>query len=248
MSSSEPVLLIRDLIKRRAGTSSKSVFELHIPTLIVPSGKIIVLKGMSGSGKSTLLDILAMALQPDQATQFRFSPAGDKEFDIGSYWEQNHADQLGRLRGKHIGYVLQTGGLLSFLTVRENISLPAQLAGKISAPIIEMLAERLGIADQLDNPPSQLSVGERQRAAIARALAHQPSLILADEPTASVDPINADTIFQLFIELVEQLGITAIIASHDWQRIAAEGCEVLHHHIEHDGVITRSAFWNDENE
>jgi putative ABC transport system ATP-binding protein len=242
MSRSEPIFAVRELSKRRAGAGA--TFELRVPELVVRSGQVVVLRGVSGSGKSTLLDILAMALQPDRAQCFTFTPTRGARSDLRQLWRDGNVDELGRLRGQHIGYVLQTGGLLSFLTVGENITLPCRLLGQRSQDGIGELARRLGIAGQLGKLPAQLSVGERQRVAIARALAHRPSVVLADEPTASVDPLNADAILTLFLELVQQFGVTAIIASHDWERIAAAGLLVLNHRIERRGGTTRALFWS----
>lgn len=242
MRSVEPVFLLRDLRKMRAGIGAS--FELQVPTLTIQAGEVVVLKGISGSGKSTLLDILALALQPDQLSDFRFAPGNSIRADARRLWREGNVDALGRLRGEYIGYVLQTGGLLPFLTVRENIVLPCRLLGQQSHQLPQELSERLGISDQLSKFPHQLSIGERQRVAIARALAHQPSVVLADEPTASVDPLNADVILKLFLGLVERFGVTAIIASHDWQRIAAPGLTLLQHRLEREGTVTRSLYWN----
>jgi putative ABC transport system ATP-binding protein len=104
------------------------------------------------------------------------------------------------------------------------------------------LAERLGISRQLDKFPAQLSVGERQRVAIARALVHRPNVVLADEPTASVDPLNAAAILQVLLELVERFGTTTVIASHDWQGIA--GLQALEFRLERDGSLTRASVGN----
>jgi putative ABC transport system ATP-binding protein len=237
---------IRNLVKRRA--AGASVFELHVPQLTISSGETVVLKGVSGSGKSTLLDILAMALRPDTSQTFELTLPGHAGADVAALWQRGAIDRISSLRGRHIGYVLQTGGLLPFLTVRENIGLPGRLYRRDSSADIQHLSERLGIAHLLAKQPAQLSVGERQRVAIARALAHRPDIVLADEPTASVDPVNADIIFQLFLELVQQLGSAAVIASHDWQRLEKNsGYRILQHHIEQDGTVTRSSFWNDSN-
>jgi putative ABC transport system ATP-binding protein len=236
---STPLFRIRDLRKRRAGVGAS--FELRVPHLIIEPGTILVVRGSSGSGKSTLLDLLALALQPDRAEQFQFSPRPGMNADIVSLWGAGAADHLSWLRGAHIGYVLQTGGLLPFLTVRENIGLSCRLLGKSSDRVMD-LAERLSIRGQLDKLPAQLSVGERQRVAIARALAHRPSLILADEPTASVDPLNAKTILDLFLELAGGLKMTAVIATHDGLRTA--GLPVLQHRLERAGSVTRASFWN----
>jgi putative ABC transport system ATP-binding protein len=242
MAPSPPVYLCRALVKRRQAGSNR--FELAVPTLRIRPGEVVMLRGQSGCGKSTLLDLLALALKPDGAETFSFRPEHRAPTDLLRLWGQRDLDGLGQLRGTHIGYVLQTGGLLSFLTARENIALSCRLLGRDPAGLVERLAERLDISPQLDKRPGQLSVGERQRVAIARALAHRPSVLLADEPTASVDPVNAAAILDLLLELVQQAGVTAVIASHDWQPEAGAGVQVLGHRIERDGETTRSLFWN----
>jgi putative ABC transport system ATP-binding protein len=242
MAPSPPVYLCRDLIKRRQ--AGDAVFELSVPELRIRPGEVVVLRGSSGCGKSTLLDMLALALRPDTAATFSFRPENREPADLIALWARGDLDGLGRLRGTHIGYVLQTGGLLSFLTARENIALSCRLLGRDPGGLIERLAERLGIGPQLDKHPGQLSVGERQRVAIARAMAHRPSVLLADEPTASVDPVNAAAILDLLLELVSQAGVTAVIASHDWQPKGIPGVQVLGHRIEPDGETTRSLFWS----
>ncbi len=242
MPPQPPVYLCRDLVKHRQAAGAG--FELRVPELRIRAGEVIVVQGSSGCGKSTLLDLLALALRPDSAETFLFRPENRDPSDLMRLWRGSDLDGLGRLRGAHIGYVLQTGGLLSFLSARENIALSCRLLGKDPGALVERLAERLGIAAQLDKPPGRLSVGERQRVAIARALAHRPSILLADEPTASVDPVNAAAILELLLELVRQAGVTAVIASHDWRPNAIPGVQVLNHRIERAGKSTRSLFWN----
>ena len=241
MSSPRSIFLCRGLIKRRssAGTS----FELQVPTLNILAGEIVVVRGVSGSGKSTLLDVLALALRPDAADSFSFRPESRPPADVQRLWADRKLDALGDLRGRNIGYVLQTGGLLSFLTARENIALACRLLGRNVEKPVDNLARRLNITAQLDKLPQQLSVGERQRVAIARAMAHRPILVLADEPTASVDPVNAHAILELFLEIVRETGVTAIIATHDWRSDYMAGARLLSHRIERDGEITRSLFW-----
>jgi putative ABC transport system ATP-binding protein len=236
-----PVYRCRDLVKRREAEGAG--FELRVPSLDIRPGEIVVLRGESGCGKSTLLDLLALALRPDRAGRFAFRPDSFADADVQALWQQGNLNALGRLRGRNIGYVLQTGGLLSFLTARENIALSCRLLGQSTAGI-GPLAERLGIGRQLDKRPGQLSVGERQRVAIARALAHRPRVLLADEPTASVDPLNAAVILDLMMDLVRRAGVTAIIASHDWQPKSGDGVVVLQHRLERDGSLTRSLFWD----
>jgi putative ABC transport system ATP-binding protein len=226
--------------KQRFGVSV--TFELYVPTLNVHPGQIVVLQGVSGSGKSTLLDLLAMVLRPEKCEQFMFVPKSGLSVNAWEAWQRNELDMLWQLRGEHIGYVLQTGGLLSFLTAYENIALACKLLRQPVREPVERIAERLGISEQLGKFPGKLSVGERQRVAIARALVHRPSVVLADEPTASLDPLNARRIIDLFLELVADLRMTAIIATHDWQPSASEGIVILRPHIEREGQIVRSLF------
>jgi putative ABC transport system ATP-binding protein len=142
---------------------------------------------------------------------------------------------LGRLRSRHIGYVLQHGGLLPYLTVRKNIELSRRLLGLPIGSFAEQLAAKLGIAGQLDKLPSALSVGQRQRAAIARALAHEPSIVIADEPTAAIDPLNSRRIMDLFIGLVNELGVTLILATHAHELVKQGNFTLLELEIESVG-------------
>jgi putative ABC transport system ATP-binding protein len=130
-------------------------------------------------------------------------------------------DVLARIRRSDIGYVLQTGGLLPFLTVRQNILLPCRLNGMTHMePEIQTITERLGIGDQLTKKPRFLSCGQRQRVAIARALIHRPALVLADEPTASVDKPTAIAIRDTFKALTQHMGVTLCMVTHDESLVA----------------------------
>ena len=190
-------------------------FQLSVPRLDVARGGKLALIGESGSGKSTLLELLAMILTPTTSGTFGFAPVpGEPASDVAEIWKSRDSDRLGRLRSRHIGYVLQHGGLLPYLTVRKNIELSRRLLGLPVGSVAEQLAEKLGIAAQLDKLPSALSVGQRQRAAIARALAHEPSIVIADEPTAAIDPLNSQRIMALLVGLVNELGVTLILATH----------------------------------
>ncbi len=218
-------------------------FRLVVPSLQIALGEKIALIGQSGCGKSTLLDILAMVLRPTKAGAFRFRPEpGAPPIDIAEHWRKGKLNLLGDLRKKRMGYVMQTGGLLPYLTVRENIGLSRRLLGMREDDTIESLAEALGIARHLDKLPGLLSVGERQRVAIARGLAHRPPIVIADEPTAPLDPIAARKIMALFIELVEEMHITVIVASHDWNRVEHLGLRRLAHRTRQreGGAITET--------
>ncbi len=189
-------------------------FRLQVAELDVARGSKVALIGESGSGKSTLLELLAMIMKPTSFEEFVFTPSAGGAHDIGMLWRSAAADMLSALRSRHIGYVLQYGGLLPYLSVRENVELPRRLLGLPATNRATDLAEKLGIAAQLDKLPGALSVGQRQRAAIARALAHEPEVILADEPTAALDPANAERVFALLVELADAFGVTLIAATH----------------------------------
>ena len=198
--------------------------------------------GESGSGKSTLLELLAMILQPTASETFRFSPHPHETYDVAEIWQARDADRLSDFRSRYIGYVLQHGGLLPYLTVRRNIELPRELLGLPRGDVAATLAAKLGIAPQLDKLPAALSVGQRQRAAIARALAHEPPIVIADEPTAAIDPVNAERIVALLIALTEELGVTLIFATHAHDLVRRGGFALIRHEIasadEHGMTVT----------
>ena len=259
------LLSLRGVTKQRL--SAGVAFELRIDTLDLAAGERVALVGESGSGKSTLLDLVALASRPDAADRFSFSPsplvgegrgggspaepaprvqADGAPADIAGLWHDGSADALAALRARHIGYVPQTGGLFAFLSVRDNIDLPRRLLALPDDGTVETLAERLGVADQLRKKPAALSVGQRQRVAIARALAHGPSLVLADEPTASVDPATADIVIDLLLEQAAERGAALLLASHDWARVERLGLPRIAPDIARqrsdEGVVVRSSF------
>lgn len=188
-------------------------FELRVPEFTVRRGEFIAVVGPSGCGKSTLLDMLGLVLKPSEAQEFSFRCGGEKNGLIGLAGLSER--ELADVRRRCIGYVLQSGGLLPFLSVRDNILLPCRLNGLRGAENVAALAGRLGIADQLGKKPQHLSGGQRQRVAIARALAHRPPFVLADEPTAAVDKLTAEEIQKQFKEISRQLGVTLVLVTHD---------------------------------
>jgi putative ABC transport system ATP-binding protein len=232
---------LRDVVRDRA--SEGVTFRLRVPSLQIAQGEKIALIGESGCGKSTLLDMLAFISQPSDSAAFRFRPEQEDEpIDVGQLWRKRHQNRLGELRKRHIGYVMQTGGLLPYLTVRENIGLSRSVLGLGDGEVVETLARELGIARHLDKLPDTLSVGERQRVAIGRALAHEPPIVIADEPTASVDPFAAEKIMSLFIGLAEERNITVVVASHAWRHVERLGLRRLSHHTHRskDGLTTET--------
>lgn len=219
-------------------------FRLRVPDIDIKAEENIALVGHSGCGKSTLLDMLALILHPDKTDTFSLQPVGEKTSDIDKLWQRRRQSTLSQIRKKHIGYVLQSGGLLPYLTVRENIELPRRLLGLADDDSISSIARVLGIHRQLDKLPGLLSAGERQRAAFARALAHRPTILLADEPTASLDPITARKIMAVVMELIKGLKITLITASHDWAHVYKMDLRTLHQEAEpvENGRIYQSTF------
>lgn len=208
-------------------------FRLEIPQLDIERGAKLAFIGESGSGKSTLLELLAMILRPDESERFTFRPRSqDAANDVTAAWQAGDVDLLADLRSRHIGYVLQHGGLLPYLTVRDNINLSRRLLDGPGDDMSEHWAEKLRIAAQLDKRPAELSIGQRQRVAIARALAHDPTVLIADEPTAAIDPLNAERIVGLMVGLVDELGVTLIVASHAHELMQHAGLRMIDLRVE----------------
>lgn len=176
-----------------------------------------------------------MILRPTSSDTFRFQPARDGAGqDIASAWQAEDPDVLAGLRSRHIGYVLQYGGLLPYLTVRENIELSCRLLSIPAADAAERWSQRLNIGAQLGKRPAELSVGQRQRVAIARALVHDPTVLIADEPTAAVDPFNAERIMEVMVGLVDETNVTLIVASHAHRLMQSAGLRMIDHQIRVD--------------
>ncbi|RRV03898.1 ABC transporter ATP-binding protein [Pseudomonas sp. v388] len=231
------MLSLRDVHKTRGADRQR--YSLAIPHLELEAGRQYALVGPSGCGKSTVLDLLALVSSPDKVQRFDFSTA-QGEYDIGGLWREARHDQLAGLRSRHLGYVLQTGGLLGYLDVRDNISLPRKLLGLADDGSVQRLADQLEIGDQLRKRPGALSVGQRQRVSCARALAHAPQLLLADEPTAALDPLNAGRVIQLLLKQAERQGTCCVIATHDEALVRGAGLQVLRIGCErdaHGGVV-----------
>ena len=214
-----------------------SRFTLMIDRFNVLPGARVAVVGPSGCGKSTLLGLLALALRPDTARVLAVAGA-----DAMALWGAGAGDALARLRARRIGFVPQTGALLPFLTLRANIALPQAIGGAPDPRWAAALAERLGIAAVLDRMPHAVSVGQRQRAAIARALTHRPALILADEPTASVHPAQADAVLALLSEAASEQETALVITTHDAARVQAAGFDLAPCHPAAGADATRIAY------
>lgn len=225
---SAPALMLRQVVcSHDAPAGAAGGFELVVEALSIRRGEAVAFAGPSGSGKSTLLDLLALTLRPRSAAAFTLTGRAAEDIDIGALWRRRDEDRLTATRAAHLGYVLQQGGLLPFLSVRQNIGLGQAVLGRPDPDRITDIARRLEIDALLDRRPATLSVGQRQRVAIGRALAHRPEIVLADEPTASVHPALADTILSLLIEQAREADTALILTTHDPDRAARHNFEVV---------------------
>lgn len=225
------MIRLQQVLKLRGQGAQR--YSLAIEQLQLQAGARVALVGPSGCGKSTLLDLLALVLAPDSAETFALELAGTT-CDIAELWRQGRQSQLAQLRSRHLGYVLQAGGLLGFLDARNNIALPRQLLGMPDNGQVQRLAQALDVQEQLGKYPAQLSIGQRQRISCARALAHGPTLLLADEPTAALDPLNAERVMQLLLAQAAETGATCVVATHDEALAQRAGLHILRMHCRRD--------------
>lgn len=192
--------------------------RIELPALSLMPGKVLVITGPSGCGKSTLLEMVGLILAPDQVARFELGPARE---DVAQHWQMNNTRARAQLRARQLGFMLQSGGLLPYLSVAQNIALPCQMLNVPMAPHVVQGIEALGITPLLNKAPRQLSIGERQRVAFLRALAHGPGLLLADEPTAALDPDNADRLFDMMLDIARLSNTAVLLVSHDLPRVQA---------------------------
>lgn len=177
-------------------------------TLTVPDGEITAIVGPSGAGKTTLLQIAGTLDRPD---------SGRVTFDDVIITDLKES-KLAKFRNQNIGFIFQFHELLPEFTAAENVAMPALIGGLSRGKAIKKAEEilgMLGLGDRVKHKPSQLSGGEKQRAAIARALINEPKIIMADEPTGSLDSQNRDEIMELISRLCNERGHTFLIVTHD---------------------------------
>ena len=193
-------------LSMRLASGGREVNVLTDVSLEVPAGQFLAIAGPSGSGKSTLLGLIAGL---DQPTAGRIEVAG---VDITGLDE----DGLARFRRDHVGYVFQSFHLLPTLTAQENVAVPLELADEAGAAAraAALLAE-VGLAERAHHYPVQLSGGEQQRVAVARAMARRPALLLADEPTGNLDSATGKQIIELLVGMNRRLGSTLVLVTHD---------------------------------
>ena len=186
---------------------------LHIEELVVKTGKRLFLYGPSGSGKTTLLGLITGILQPQQ---------GSCKI-LGKEMTRMSMTARDQLRGSEMGYIFQSLNLIPYLTVRQNVALPCQIHARrrknIVAPTVaeevERLITRLELETHLDRDVKKLSAGQQQRVAIARAVIGKPSMVIADEPTSSLDTNRQQAFLELLFEVCDEAKATLVFVSHD---------------------------------
>ncbi|MDE6051858.1 MAG: ABC transporter ATP-binding protein [Paramuribaculum sp.] len=195
--------------------------------LSIGRGEIVSIVGPSGAGKTTLLQIMGSLDRPD---------SGQVNYDGTSLFSLSER-RLAQFRNRNIGFVFQFHQLLPEFTLEENVAIPAMIGGESRSAAIDKarrLISYLGLSERASHKPAQLSGGERQRAAVARALVREPKVILADEPSGSLDSHNREELHRLFFDLRRDLGQTFVIVTHD-DNLAAQADRTVEMR---DGQIT----------
>lgn len=199
------MITIKDIKKSFGSLEVLKGIDLHIG-----KGEVVSIVGPSGAGKTTLLQIIGTLDKPDSGTVYI------DNVDVTNLSQKKLAD----FRNQHIGFVFQFHQLLPEFTALENIMIPAYIAGvsnKAAKQRAEELLQFMGLSDRAKHKPNELSGGEKQRVAVARALVNNPAVILADEPSGSLDSKNKEELHQLFFDLRDKFGQTFVIVTHDEQ-------------------------------
>ncbi len=220
---SKLILECKNLVKRYGDLDVEVLKGVNLEITV---GERVAIMGASGSGKSTLLHLLGGL---DKATSGEVILNGVKLNEVSGA-------KLARLRNQSLGFIYQSHHLLGEFTVLENVAMPLLIGGESvkNAQIrATELLKRVGLGHRIEHKPGELSGGERQRAAVARALINKPALVLADEPTGNLDSKTAESVYQLMLELNQELQVSFLVVTHDHD-LAAKLGKVLHME---DGVI-----------
>lgn len=202
------ILEAKNIYKSYKSNSNNVLQVLKNVNLSINENEISIIVGASGSGKSTLLHILSGLDEPDSG-------------EVLFYGENIHnfnSEQMANFRNKNIGFVFQFHHLLPEFTAIENVAIPFMVDGKNLKTALSKAEEMLnlvGLIDRLHHKPAELSGGEQQRVAVARALVNNPAIIFADEPTGNLDSVNSEIIHQLFVKLKNELQKTFVIVTHN---------------------------------
>ena len=204
-------------------------FTLTVDSLVIDSGALLAVTGASGSGKTLFLELLGLLRAPAPGADYRLQAPGQAGRDLAALWQSGpRGAGLAQTRGQLFGFVPQTGALVPYLSVTDNVALTQRITGRPDPARVARLLDRLGLAGVARLAPSALSIGQRQRVAIARALAHRPAFVIADEPTAALDPDAADAVMALLLSSAAQEGAGVILSSHDLGRLDRLGIARLH--------------------
>jgi len=208
MTNSDGAAIRTDSVSRHYATAAALIRAVDKVTLEVPAGEFLALLGSSGSGKSTLLNLVAGLDRPTSGAVWAY----------GRNLAAMSSQELARHRSRTIGMVFQAFNLMPRMTLEENVELPLRLAeverGERAARVQEAL-RRVGLTARLSHRPGELSGGEQQRAAIARALVNRPRILLADEPTGNLDSATGESILTLLREIQKNPGMTIVMVTHE---------------------------------
>ncbi|WP_201556887.1 ABC transporter ATP-binding protein [Psychrobacter sp. 72-O-c] len=204
-STGNEALLTASQLNKTVHVGEQTLSIIKDVDIYVNAGEFVVIMGKSGSGKSTLLGLLAALDYPDSGTVMLVDQA------LNTLDE----DALAVIRQRDMGFVFQSFHLLPTLTVAENIAFPLDIARRPDKLRVTELIEAVGLGDRRNSLPSQLSGGEQQRTAVARALVSRPKIVFADEPTGNLDEQNANQVMQLLLDLREQVGSALVVVTHD---------------------------------
>jgi lipoprotein-releasing system ATP-binding protein len=204
----EIILKAENIFKSFQTTKKVKLNVLKGISLEIEKEKITIIVGSSGAGKSTLLHLLGGLDRPD---------SGEVYYDEKNIFHFSD-DKLARFRNKNVGFVFQFHHLLPEFTALENVMMPQLIDGinlKHAKSRCKELLKTVGLTERLDHKPAELSGGEQQRVAVARALANNPKIIFADEPTGNLDSVNSEEIHKLILDLKTKLGVTFVIVTHN---------------------------------
>jgi putative ABC transport system ATP-binding protein len=216
-------LLTAANLNKTVQVGEQSLAIIKDVSIHVDAGEFVVIMGKSGSGKSTLLGLLAALDYPDSGSV----KLGEQTLSALD------EDKLAAIRQREMGFVFQSFHLLPTLTVSENIAFPLDIARRPDSARVDELIKAVGLGHRRDSLPNQLSGGEQQRTAVARALVSRPKIVFADEPTGNLDEQNADQVMQLLLDLRQQTGSALVVVTHD-PALAEMADRVI---TMHDGVI-----------